>query len=78
MIYCVLHLRKPRVLSPLRSLRTCVRNEGDLVHLACVDVCVDALLEDFKRRFEETLFYAQSFEKRESSFFSTGLSVLSS
>ena len=31
------HLRKPRVLSPLRSLRTCVRNEVDLVPLACKD-----------------------------------------
>ena len=29
------HLRKPRVLSPLRSLR--VRNEVDLVPLACED-----------------------------------------
>ena len=31
------HLCKPRVLSPLRSLRTCVRNEVDLVSLACED-----------------------------------------
>ena len=31
----ITHLRKPRVLSPLRSLR--VRNEVDLVPLACED-----------------------------------------
>ena len=35
----VLHLRKPRVLTPLRSLRTCVRNEVELVPLACEDDC---------------------------------------
>ena len=62
MIYSALHRRKPRVLSPLRSVRTCVRNEVDLVHLAFKDVCVDALLEDFN--IEETLFYAKSFEKK--------------
>ena len=61
-IYSVLHLHKPRVLSPLRFLRTCVRNEVDLVHLACDDVCADALLEDFN--VEETLFCAQSFGKK--------------
>ena len=32
------HLRKPRLLSQLHSLRTCVRNEVDLVPLACEDV----------------------------------------
>ena len=32
------HLRKPRVLTPLRSLRLCVRNEVELVPLACEDV----------------------------------------
>ena len=31
------HLRKPTVLTPLRSLRTCVRNEVELVPLACED-----------------------------------------
>ena len=31
----VLHLRKPRILSPLGSLH--VRNEVDLVSLACED-----------------------------------------
>ena len=31
------HLRKPRVLSPVRSLRMCVRNEVDIVPLACED-----------------------------------------
>ena len=37
------HLRKPTVLSPLRSLR--VRNEVDLVPLACEDglcICADS------------------------------------
>ena len=32
-----MHLRKPMVLTPLRSLRTCVRNEVELVLLACED-----------------------------------------
>ena len=36
-LYGVLHLRKPRVLTPIRSLRTCVRNEVELVPLACED-----------------------------------------
>ena len=34
-----LHLRKPRILSPLRSLH--VRNEVDLVPLACEDGATD-------------------------------------
>ena len=33
-LMCVYHLRKPRVLTPLRSLR----NEVELVPLACEDV----------------------------------------
>ena len=36
------HLRKPRVLSPLRSLR--VRNEVDLVPLVCEDVSIQAIM----------------------------------
>ena len=32
------HIRKSRVLSPLRCLRTCVSNEKNLVPLACKDV----------------------------------------
>ena len=36
------HLRKPMVLSPLRSLR--VRNEVDLVPLACEDDSIQAFM----------------------------------
>ena len=40
-------LTLPRVLSPLRSL--CVRNEVDLVPLACEDgFCITAVMEEIK------------------------------
>ena len=39
------HLCKSRVLSPLRSLRTCVRNEVELVPLACEDGGFTALID---------------------------------
>ena len=54
-------LLKPRVLSPLRSLRTCVRNEVDLVALACEDAAIQSqsLFQDGVAMFNLSVYRKQ-------------------